>query len=145
MRIGLHEAIVGLRKLGYGVAPMPGRDHRVQSPGGGRRIDRPWHQMRAAEVLRLARLLGAVGCVLLLASCAGAGVAGGLGAGAALAPVIASSLGVSATTLSEVAAAGCAAQAAANAAGAIAQAQGSAAWASKFSDASRIAGFACTW
>lgn len=81
--------------------------------------------------------------VFALSGCAG-GVAAGLG-GAALVPVIASTVGVSATTLTDIAAAGCAAQAAANVAGKIAADQGSAAWAAHFAEASAIAGYACVW
>lgn len=59
---------------------------------------------------------------LALAGCA---PAAGIGGTAVVAPVVASALGVSTTTLSEVAAGACATQAAANAA-----AQGSTTWAS---------------
>lgn len=83
--------------------------------------------------------------LLALAGCApAAGVGGGIAA-ATIGPAVASSIGVSTTTLSEIATAACAAQAAANAASSIAKAQGSTSWASRFSDVSKLAGVGCAW
>ena len=67
--------------------------------------------------------LAPIACIVLLAGCA------------ASVPVM----------LSTLAAASCGAQAAANAAGAIAESEGSATWAIRFAEASKIAGLGCAW
>lgn len=89
------------------------------------------------------KMLSALG-LLLLTSCMPAAIGGGLGTTVA-APVIASSLGVSVTTLSEVAKAACAAQSAANIGEIIALRRGRTDWAQHFAEISRVTGVGCIW
>jgi hypothetical protein len=77
---------------------------------------------------------------LVLAACA---PAAGIGGAAILAPIVASAVGISPAVLSDVALAGCAAQAAANAGAQLASA--SPAWVKRFAEASTLAGLACAW
>lgn len=84
------------------------------------------------------RFLAPLAMLALLSGCSAVGPAVGAAA-------IASAIGVSATTLSEVARAGCAAQAIANIAQDVAVARGSMVWAARFGIASQEAGLACAW
>lgn len=80
-------------------------------------------------------------CVGLLGGCS-APMAGVVGAAAL--PVVAQAA-KAAPVLSDIALAGCAAQAAANVAGAVATQNGNATWATRFAEVSQVAGFACSW
>ncbi len=87
----------------------------------------------------------ALGLSLSLSGCVAGAVGGGVGASGLVATVIAPALGVSATTLDEVAAASCVTQHAANVAAEIATGRGNLAWALRYSDISKVAGIACAW
>jgi hypothetical protein len=80
--------------------------------------------------------------LLLLAGCQGAAVGAG---GAVLSAAAAIAGGPAPVILSEIATAGCAAQAATNLAAQLAQQRGSAAWTQRFATASALAGLACAW
>lgn len=82
---------------------------------------------------------------LLLSGCAPAVATGGAVGAGGLGAVLAPSLGPAGVVLSEVAAAACAGQAAANATGAIAAQRGDDTVARYASGASRLLGLGCLW
>jgi hypothetical protein len=85
-----------------------------------------------------------VAVALLFSACTDAQIQQAEGVGAVVVPVAAQAA-KAAPILSQIALAGCAAQAAANVAGTVAAQQGNAAWAANFSQASAVAGLACAW
>lgn len=93
----------------------------------------------------MSRFLAPLAMLTMLSGCSAIGPAVGGAAMTALAPTIASAIGISATTLSEVAKAACGAQAAANVAKDVAVSRGSMVWAARFGIASQAAGLACAW
>ena len=93
--------------------------------------------------MKLRHILAFAPLALALAGCAPAAGIGGAAIGAGLVPIVAGAVGVGPTVLSDVALAGCAAQAASNAGAQLASA--SPAWAARFAEASTLAGLACAW
>lgn len=90
-------------------------------------------------------IAGAFGLCFSLSACVGGGVGAGAGVGAVLGPAVAAQIGVSAATLSEIAAAACATQKVANVAAEVATQRGSPLWAQRFSEASAVTGLGCAW